>query len=927
MKCPPPFQILLVSALTGFAFTLPQLRAESASVLKSASYDPARQVHGKPWPLDLYISTGDNHWLAQSLPIDSPKSINDTFQFIHDLGIHRVYWRGLEAATWVDSSINRPESARYNEFWKWLRYLYKEVDPDALASRAAKKYGIELWGVATLVDWGSQADVPPFGDWPFNSESKLRIEHPEWVPVDRYGILKQGGVIDFSYPEARKALVDLHMKFMRRDGYAGMVFLTYAENHSMRFQDEFGFNEPVVAEFKKRYKLDPRTQAWTRFASREDWIRLRGEYLTAYIRELKAELAKEGRKLGFFVDPHDVRFPQPWNVPETMRTAGSMYLDLETWVQDKLVDQFLVYGYCAPSLQLKAVKDMLWLTRDTETQVGVMTSGPLNERWKGVVEAGAFVVDACAEESMILERSSNLEMLPLSELTGNSELRRQKVLAQIAEGGTAATAADIGPVLSKSDNVITRRLALLALAKIKAPESVALITKSLDDPEHAVRAIAISALGKLGDPSSAGPILDAIKKHPSHPASEMAVVALLRLNPFPSAILAAALTDPDDNVRTVATRTLVTKADSSVRDALIKGLQDPVGYVAFASAEALGKIRRDPDAVKALITATSSDNPLVSPRAATSLAEVLTRNEPETASLRPEILKALQIQFQQYGKDSKRKDIDWGYRPVGNALIACGPEGEAFLQSLIDNESDDPGLAVNAWKCLYIRKASNSFSEVTEKENAEAFRKRPRILKTARTPVLEGSFDETSVFRPDVTGLAGDASKPLGRWGGLTSLSPAITTEKFASGPHSVKFEGAGTLTANRVPGIDPKNDYALSFQVWREAGGGLTVRVKGGSREEFSLRIDSSGMLFFGGGKDAEPLNLKIPAGKWVAIEAAVSRSNGTLVVKVDDNTVTSPPGKISATGPVGSVEVVSTKTEPAGIFYMDDIQLIDIP
>ena len=33
------------------------------------------------------------------------------------------------------------------------------------------------------------------------------------------------------------------MKFMKRDGYDGMVFLTYAENHAMRFQDEFGFNE------------------------------------------------------------------------------------------------------------------------------------------------------------------------------------------------------------------------------------------------------------------------------------------------------------------------------------------------------------------------------------------------------------------------------------------------------------------------------------------------------------------------------------------------------------------------------------------------------------------------------------------------------------------------------------------------------------
>ncbi len=920
----------LIATLFGLApLASPPLHAESASALKSASYDPDQQIQ-KPWPLDIYISTGDNHWLAQSLPIDSPKSINDTFQLFHDLGIKRVYWRGLEAATWVDTAINRLESPRYNGFWIWLRHLYKEVDPDALAAKAAKKYGIELWGVATLVDWGSQADVPPFADWPFNSESKLRIEHPEWVPVDRYGILRQGGVIDFSYPEARKALVDLHMKFMRREGYAGMVFLTYAENHSTRFQDEFGFNDPIVAEFKKRYKLDPRTQAWTRFASREDWIRLRGEYLTSYVRELKAELAKEGRKLGFFLDPHDIRFPQPWNVPETMRTAGSMSLDLETWVQDKLVDQFLVYGYCAPALQVKAAKDMLWLTRGTDTKVGVMTSGPLNERWKELVDAGAFVVDACAEEGMIFQRSTNLGELPLAEMKSDSRLRQQKVLAQIGEGETKATAADIESLLTGSENVITRRLALLALAAIKAPESVALVTKALGDPEHAVRAIAISALGKLGDPASAGPILETVRNFPSHPTSEMASLALLRLNPFPSAALAAALADPDENVRTVATKAFVAKADSGVRDALVKGMQDPAGYVAFASAEALGKIRRDPAAVKALIAATSSDKPMVSTRAATSLAEVLTRNEPEIESLRPGILKALESQFRQYGKDSKRKDVEWGYRPVGNALIACGPPGEAFLQALIDHEAEDPDLAVNAWKCLYIRKAPNSFSEVTEKENAEAFSKRPRVLKTMRTPVLEGFFDETSIFRPDVTGMAGDPNKPGGRWGGFTHLSPAITKEKASTGPHSVKFEGPGTLMGSSNHGIDPDNDYEVSFKVWRFAGGHLVVRVKGGKgilKEEFALHINSDGMILFG--EDKAPLNLTIPAEKWVKVEAVVSRSQGTLQVKVGDDAegVVSPPGKVVATGPVGAVELTSLKSEPPGTFYVDDLQLTDIP
>lgn len=914
-----------ITTLACLLATAALLRAESASALKPAAYDPATQASGRPWPMDIYVSTGDNHWLGQSLPIDSPRSIADTFQFFADLGIRRVYWRGLEEATWVDSNVERPENPRYYGFWKWLRHLYSEVDPDALAAAAAKKHGIEFWGVATLVDWGSQADVPPFNDWPFNNESKLRLEHPEWVPVDRYGILRQGGTIDFSYPEARKALVDLHMKFMRRDNYAGMVFLTYAENHSMRFQDEFGFNEPVMAEFKKRYGLDPRQRDWTRFASREDWIRLRGEYLTAYVRELRAELDKAGQKLGFILDPHDIRFPQPWNVPETMRTAGSMYLDLETWVHEKLVDEFLAYGYCAPALQMKAVKDLLWLTRDTDTRAGVLTSSPLNAQWKDVVKAGAFVVDSCAEEAMILERSSGLGTLPLSDLKGDSELKRQKVLAQIADGTTKATVADIEPILAGTQNVITRRLALLALASLKSPEAIALVTRSLNDPENSVRAIAIAALGRIGDPASAAPILEAIRKQPTHPTFETGVTALSRLAPFPKETLAAALSDSDPNVRMIATRVLVTKADPSVRDALVKGMKDSFGYVAFASAEALGKIRRDPAAVQALIEATASENPVVGPRAATSLAEVLARGEPETASLRPAILAALQARFRTYGKNSKSPDIEWGYRPVGNALIAYGPEGEAFLQQLIDDEENDPDLAVKAWKSLYIRKAPNSFSEVTEEKNKEAFRRRPRVLKTSRVPVLDTSFDDTSVFRPDVTGMVGDANKTLGRWGNFTDASPAITGEKFASAPHAVKFDSGGDLNARVVSGIDPRNDYTLRFKVWREAGSRLSVRVKSGTLEEFTLQIGEDGALRLGKG---DPLPLVIPEGKWISIEAAIFRHAGELTIKTGDGKEATtklpnpPPSDL-----VGIVELISSKTGKPGAIYVDDIQLLDVP
>src|SRR5206468_9786370 len=140
-------------------------------------------------------------------------------------------------ATWVETMEEREENCRYAAMGKWWRQLYKEVDPDRMAVEAAHRRGMEIWGVATMFDWGGPGDTPCFGDFPHNSESRLRQEHPEWVPVDRAGVLRQGGPIEFAYPEARRALVDLHMKFMKRDGYDGMAFLTYVEDYSLRFQD------------------------------------------------------------------------------------------------------------------------------------------------------------------------------------------------------------------------------------------------------------------------------------------------------------------------------------------------------------------------------------------------------------------------------------------------------------------------------------------------------------------------------------------------------------------------------------------------------------------------------------------------------------------------------------------------------------------
>lgn len=672
-----------------------------------------------------YISTGDNHWMGGFLPIDSKASIEASFNLLQRLGVRRVYWRGLEEALWLETLHVREENPRYASFWKWIRRVYQEVDPDRTAVEAAHRRGMEIWGVSALFDWGAQADTPCFGDFPHQGESRLRIEHPEWVPVDRSGLLRQGGPIELAYPEARKALVDLHGKYVRRDGYDGVLLLTYAENYSMRFQDEFGFNDPVVEEFRRRTGVDLRKQPFTRTGSRYDWYALRGDYVTQFLRELKSELAKEGTKLGLFVNPQQTHFTQPWNVPELMLTAGHIYLDLETWVRDGLIDRLVVYGYCNGAMQQRALKDCLWLTRQTGTQVSALTSSPAGEHWKPFREQGVEVAMALHDEAMYLDRAGLPEQ-SLDALASEDPLLRMRVLSQVTGGKTKATVGQLAP-LAEDENLLVRRMALVALGKLGDPAAAPILEKGLEDEHHSVRCAAALALAEVNRPETPAKLLAAVDRFGSHPLNEVVVSALLRARPSPRKELTAAVRHENSEVRTVAMRALSLSADGEVLPALAAGLGDSERYVRFAAAQGLANIRRSPQAVEALIEATRHEDPVVADRAATSLGLIAARGEAEVEPLRPRIVAALQQLYAQFGDGCTRVDADWGYRPVGNAMLKLGKDGEAVLQGFME-QTKDRRLADLAWRSLWIRQDNGTFSEVTEAENEAAMKARPAWL-------------------------------------------------------------------------------------------------------------------------------------------------------------------------------------------------------
>jgi HEAT repeat protein len=117
-------------------------------------------------------------------------------------------------------------------------------------------------------------------------------------------------------------------------------------------------------------------------------------------------------------------------------------------------------------------------------------------------------------------------------------------------------------------------------------------------PEHASRAAAAVALGRIGDPSAAAALLEAIAD--PFNLGNAASTALGRLSPPPVAELVSATSDPDPWRRARAVMALGEIGDASAFGTMAALLQDPDEAVQRAAASAFEKMR-DPRAVTPLM--------------------------------------------------------------------------------------------------------------------------------------------------------------------------------------------------------------------------------------------------------------------------------------------------------------------------------------
>jgi hypothetical protein len=427
------------------------------------------------------------------------------------------------------------------------------------------------------------------------------------------------------------------------------------------------------------------------------------------------------------------------------------------------------------------------------------------------------------------------------------------------------------------------------LGKIGGDESVAVIEQALFDPENSIRCTAGIALRDAHGPKSTEKILKSIELHGNHMLAEIMRVTLPRIRPLPRAELAAAYTSSTDvRVRQMAMRALVFMPDASLLPAWKKAIDDPDRFTRVAAIRGIGALRNNAEATRQLLAAVQHEDPVMANEASALLGDEIERNDTAARNLRAEILAGLQQRYARFGDAYVDVDREWGYRPVGNAILAFGAEGETVLQSFID-QTNDRQLAIHAWKSLYIRQQPGTFSEVTEKENHEAMRNRPLFLKKPAVPRIYQDFDDREHWTPNTRGMVGDVNHVTARWGALLDEGPLITRDDaFGGGQSLLVRRGGQSFTGQAIPPVHDDADYQLSFQVFRRNEvSALLVRLQGfdGSfQPELALNIADDGSVRLRDMRAETWMDndLKITPRRWTQIRLLANRRTETYTVSI---------------------------------------------
>ena len=679
-------------------------------------------------PLQVFCGTGDHLWVWEREPVDSPAAIEAMLSWMHDTyGVSRLYWRGGQGAMWDRTMKVGSETALAYDWHLWKRHVLRDRGICRAAVRSAHARGMEIFLYTGMLEFGVQPDVGIVE--PYLFEDVLRREHPEWCSVDRWGERRCPGALSLGYPEVRQALVRRYVRELAENGYDGITFYTYVENVGVRYAEEFGFNEPIAAEFAKRYPGVDIRGATLSPEQEEFRQHCRGMFVTRFLRELHAVLAPQGRRLSVILDSRDPDHVQPWWGKEIAGT-GPIQLDWRTWVAEGIVDELWVQ-LGAPAAQRATLDLLLRTCRGTSVNLTVRTVDPFDSAWEPYVAAGVTPIAVITAPRNGIERYA-LGKTSAATLDDSDWKMRLQTLADIAAGRLRVPAKKLVS-LTKDPAVLVRRQAVLALASLGGNEAVAPIEACLGDAESSVRIAAAASLARVHGPESLTKLLRALKSHGYFQMKMAAVEAVTAMGNEAIPALQAGCRSKSAAVREVCARGLGKLGRTGFSAAAFEPLLDLAGdgdapeAVRYHAIDGLVGMRmalttsQRSRMVAALTPLTAPDVPnCVRLQAAWGLGYAYPFLDAES---RRRILDVLEKGFRTYGQGCRRSDAAFGWRVFGNAMLRYHGPGRQRIEAMRTAPATDPWLAWLAYQVVHVPQRDKRMQLISAAEAVEDHRR------------------------------------------------------------------------------------------------------------------------------------------------------------------------------------------------------------
>lgn len=283
----------------------------------------------------MILSWGDVIWQHKgegTAQLDTPEKVVEAARIWKERGVDRVLFRADDFRVLLFHLIKPSYRNAYIQEWlkttkqAWEQRLL-EVAVQAIHDQGMK---VDMW--ITIFDEGCPEHVLYSDSDFFSWQSNFTRENPQFLSADRSLTPNQRqyhwGVMEYAYPEVREYMLRVIRAFADPLDFDGVFLSVRSHSPPAEHADQFGYNEPIVKEYQRRYGRNILQASF----DLEKWRELRGEYLTQFLVEVKEHLKKKGQTLSIGVAQGDYIGPP----------FGNMKLQWRRWISEGIIDSLVV---------------------------------------------------------------------------------------------------------------------------------------------------------------------------------------------------------------------------------------------------------------------------------------------------------------------------------------------------------------------------------------------------------------------------------------------------------------------------------------------------------------------------------------------------------------------------------------------------------